>query len=188
MYFNKPISSHPLDIHRTINHWSSTKKLVFAALMTALTVVFQSAGTLLPGIGYLISPLATAPILLCMLISFSTGISSYLLTIILLLLIEPSELVIFPFTTGLLGLGLGWTFRVVNRRFGIILMNGCLLFIGICIPFYAFGFPILGPGVPSVFSPIFLFVIFGFSFLYSWLWLAFGLFLLRKIKVILSFG
>ncbi|MCZ2259529.1 hypothetical protein [Sporosarcina sp. G11-34] len=188
MGFAKTVPSHPLAIHRTLNNWSPIKKLVFVALMAALGAIFQAAGTLLPGIGYMISPLATAPILLGALLSLSSGISTYVLTICLLLLMAPSELLIFPFTTGLIGIGFGWTLRVCNRRFDILLVNGFLLFIGICIPLYVLGFPVFGPVVSSSFSPIILLFIFGFSLLYSWLWMEFGLFLLRKIKVILSLG
>ena len=187
-YLTKSILSHPKDIHRAINNWTSTKIMVFIALMAALTAVFQAAGGLLPGVGYFISPLATAPILLGMLISFPSGLSTYLLTICLLVLIEPTELFIFPFTTGLLGLGLGWSLRTFNRRLSIIPLNGLLLFTGICIPLYILGFPVFGPTFSSTFNVPILMIILGFSLLYSWLWLEFGLFLLRNIKGIMSLG
>jgi hypothetical protein len=186
VYFNKYIPSHPKDIHQVLDSWSLTKKLMFTALMAALATIFQSAGGLLPGIGYVFSPLATAPILLGAMISFRSGILIYVLTICLLLIIQPSELVIFPFTTGLLGLGLGWTFLALNRRLGIVFVNGLLLFIGICIPLYGFGFPVFGPTVSSSFNMTALMIIFGFSLFYSWVWLGIGLFLLRKIKRVIG--
>jgi len=96
---------------------------MFTAMLAALTVVLQAAGGALPGIGYFFSPFASVPILLGTLISFRAGVSTYSLTIFLLLLIQPSELVIFPFTTGLLGLGLGWALRTLNRRLGILFVN-----------------------------------------------------------------
>lgn len=186
MYFNKPIPSHPKDIHQVFESWSLTKKLMFSALMAALAAILQSAGGLFPGIGYAFSPLATAPILLGALISFRSSMLIYFSTICLLLITQPSELVIFPFTTGLLGIGLGWTFLALNRRPGIIFLNGLLLFIGICIPLYGFGFPVFGPTVSSSFNMTTLMIIFGFSLFYSWLWLAIGLFLLRKIRMIIA--
>lgn len=186
MYFNKSIPSHPQDIHQFFDKWSTTKKLMFTALMAALATVLQAAGGVIPGIGYFFSPFATVPILLGALISFRSGILTYLVTICLLLVIQPSELVIFPFTTGLLGLGLGWTFRALSGGMGILFSNALLLLIGICIPLYGFGFPVFGPTVSSSFSMMALLIIFGFSLIYSWLWLEFGLFFLRKIKVILG--
>ena len=147
MYFNKTLPSHPKDIHHFFVNWSPTNKLVFMALMAALAAVLQSAGGLMPGIGYFFSPFATAPILLGASISFRSGITTYLVTICLLFLIQPSELVIFPFTTGLLGLGIGSTFCVLNGRLRILISNGLLLFLGICIPLYGFDFPVFGPTV-----------------------------------------
>lgn len=158
---------------------------MFTALMASLGAILQSAGGLLPGIGYAISPLATAPILLGSLISFRSGTLIYSLTICLLMVIQPSELLIFPFTTGLLGLGLGWTFIALNKFFGILVVNGFLLLIGICIPLYGIGFPVLGPAVTSSFNMMTFLIIFAFSLFYSWLWVKFGLFLLRKIRVII---
>jgi len=152
------------------------------ALMAALSAILQSAGGFLPGIGYFFSAFATLPILLGTLISVRSGILTYLLTICLLLLIEPTELAIFPFTTGLLGLGLGWTLCALNQRLGMLITNGFLLFSGICIPLYGFGFPVLGPALSSSFNITILLLLLGFSLLYSWLWLVLSLFFLRKLK------
>jgi len=128
VYLNKSIPAHPRDVQRAFNMWSTTKKLMFMALMAALSTILQSAGGFLPGIGYFFSAFATLPILLGTLISVRSGILTYLLAICLLLLIEPTELAIFPFTTGL---GLGWTLRALNQRSGILITNGFLLFLGI---------------------------------------------------------
>ncbi len=168
--------------------WSSLKHSLFGALMASLAAILQATGGVLPGIGMLLSPFTTLPILLSTLVSIRTGILTYILTILLLLLMEPSELFIFPFTTGILGIGLGWTFRILHRRLEIILINGLLLFTGICIPLYVLGFPVFGPTVASNFDGLILLMIFGFSILYSWLWLELGLFFLRKIEIILKSG
>lgn len=187
MWINKLIPSYPRDIHRfASNHWSQARKLVFTALMGTLAAIFQSAGGLLPGIGYFISPFATVPILLAILISFQSGVFSYLLAIYLLVLIEPTELFIFPFTTGLLGFGLGWTLRTLNRRWGITFVNGFILLVGILIPLYVLRFPVFGPTLASPFNLTVLTLIFVFSLFYSWLWMELGLFLLRKIKMVLG--
>ena len=166
--------------------WSPLKQSLFGALMASLAAILQAAGGLLPGIGMFLSPFTTLPILVSTLVSIRTGILTYILTIFLLLIMEPSELFIFPFTTGLLGIGLGWTFRILHRRLEIILINGLLLFTGICIPLYVLGFPVFGPAASSSFDGLILVLIIGFSFLYSWLWLELGSFFLRKIEIILK--
>jgi hypothetical protein len=183
--FNTYLPSYPNDIHQFFSRWTPLKKLMFAALLAAIAAVFQSFGGLLPAIGYLLSPFSTLPIMLAMLASFRSGVLTYILTICLLLVMEPSELVIFPFTTGLLGLGLGWTFLSIKHPLGIVITNGALLCIGICIPLYGFGFPIFGSYVSPSFTLIPIVVLSAFSLLYSWIWFKFGLFILRKIKAIL---
>lgn len=185
MYFTKEIPSHPKDIRHFFDTWTATHKLMLAGLMAALATILQSAGGMFPGASFLISILATAPILIGALISFRLGAMTYLLTTLLLLIIQPSELILFPFTTGLLGLFLGWTFLIFNRRTEIIVTSGTLLFFGMCIPLYLLAFPVFGPTILSSFNITVLAFIFSFSLLYSWLWLEIGLILFRKIKIIL---
>ena len=142
----------------------------------------QSAGGLLPGIGFAISPFSTMMVLLATMVSFHYGFLTYLLAIILLILIEPGELFIFPFTTGLLGLSIGWGLSKINKRIIIILVSGIILCVGICIPLYLLGFPVFGTVIASVPSIKMLLIILGFGSLYSWLWLELGLYFLRRIK------
>ncbi|MCM3745071.1 hypothetical protein M3193_13095 [Sporosarcina luteola] len=185
MHYTKTLPSHPHYIHRILNRWHPTKKLLFLALMAALTAILQSAGGLLPPIGFAISPFATVPIMIAGLLSLRSAVFAYTVTILLLVIMQPSELIVFPFTTGLLGLGLGWTLRKLNKRLEVILTNGLLLTIGICIPLYTLGFPVLGPTVSSTINPLTLLLIFTFSLLYSLIWTELSLFILRKIKPIL---
>lgn len=185
MLFTTSLPTHQKYIRRTLNRWPPTKKLLFMAFMAALATILQSAGGLLPAIGFLISPFATAPIMVVTLISLRSGIFTYIVTILLLFLIEPSELIIFPFTTGLLGLGLGWTLHKLNKRTVVVLMNGLLLCFGICIPLFVLGFPVFGPTASSSFNLISLLLILFFSLFYSWIWTELSLFILRKIIALL---
>ncbi|WP_438315279.1 hypothetical protein [Sporosarcina sp. FA9] len=179
----KPVPTFPNDIHQHIKrNWSRAKMTAYAALMAAFAAILQSAGGLIIGIGFFISPFATAPILMATLVSFRSGLFTYFVSIILLLLIQPAELFIFPFTTGLLGLGLGWSFHTLSSSYKIVFMNGASLFLGICIPLYVLGFPVFGPSSTSSTSFTMLVLLFVFSFVYSWIWLEFGLFLLRKLQ------
>src|SRR5690606_21054319 len=111
----KDISDDVHSSQMTFYHYKRTRKLILASIFACLAAIFQSAGGYLPGIGYLISPLATAPILLCSLLSIPYGFMSYLLTIMLLVILQPTELIIFPFTTGILGLGIGASFHFFRK-------------------------------------------------------------------------
>lgn len=186
MYFTKEIPSHPKDIRQLFDTWTITHKLMLAGLMAAIATILQSAGGMFPVASFLISLLSTAPILIGALISFRLGAMSYMVTTSLLLIIQPSELIFFPFTTGLLGLFLGWTFLIFNRRTDIIVTSGTLLFFGLCTPLYLLDFPVFGPSIISPFNLTVLTFIFSCSLLYSWLWLEIGLFLFRKTKNILT--
>jgi len=182
MYFLQPIADEVRSFQMMFINHKRTMKLILTAILACFAAVFQAAGGYFPGIGYLISPLATAPILLCAMFSFSYGIMSYFLTIMLLLIIEPTELIIFPFTTGLLGLGISAAFSFFRKRISIIFTGGIALTLGIMSLLFIFRFPVLGPFLSESFSFLAAGGIFLFSFLYSWLWVEIGLTIFKRLK------
>ncbi len=157
-------------------------KLILVSIFSCIAAILQAAGVL-PGIGYFISPLATAPILLCSMFSIPLGAMSYFLTIMLLFILQPTELIVFPFTTGLLGLGIGVSFCLFKKRLSIIATGAILLMLGIISLIFIFHFPVLGPAVSVSFS----FLIFGFLFaiIYSWLWVEIALIIFKRLKMII---
>lgn len=161
---------------------NQTKTLVTIAFLSALTAVFQSAGGFLPGAGYLISPLSTAPIVLAAVISLRSGLTAYVLANLLLLLIQPSELIVFPFTTGLLGLALGFSIARSKNRIQVVLLSALALWAGIALVLYAFRFPLLGPSVIQGFDIITVIYILLFSLLYSGIWTEISLRLLARLR------
>ncbi|RHW37688.1 hypothetical protein D1B33_08195 [Lysinibacillus yapensis] len=163
-----------------------TKRIVLGSLLACMAAVLQAAGGFLPGVGYMISPFATLPILIGAMFSLQMGVMAYFLTILLLFILFPSELVIFPFTTGLMGIGIGAAFSFFSKRISIILIGGFLLSLGILCLLYVFRFPVLGPTVSNSFSFLATGGILIFSFLYSWLWFEFALFFFKKIKDIFT--
>jgi hypothetical protein len=160
-------------------------KLILVSIFTCIAAILQAAGGLLPGIGYFLSPLATAPILLCSMFSIPFGVMSYSLTIMLLLILQPSELIIFPFTTGLLGLGIGASFSFFRMRISIIAAGAILLMLGIMGLLFIFHFPVLGPAVSVSFSFLTAGGIFLFVFLYSWLWVEIALIIIKRLKMMI---
>ncbi len=149
---------------------SLVKKLVITALMSSLATIFQAAGNLIPGIGLFISPFATLPIFLAICYSIREGILSYALTIFLLFIIQPSELFVFPFTTGLLGIALGVAFLQFKRRIWIVSFSATCLLIGIMIVLDIFHFPVLGPAIHTTMDIKIISLIFILSFLYCWIY------------------
>lgn len=165
---------------------SATRKIIFVAFLAVFSAIFQSMGGLLPGAGYLVSPLATAPIVLGAVLSFGTGLSAYLLTILLLLWIQPSELFVFPFATGWLALGIGSSFLYFRSRLSALLMGSIVLWAGILLLLYVIRFPVLGPGVTSTFHLNTVGIILVFSIFYSWLWVEISRWLIQKLGKVLS--
>lgn len=161
---------------------SKVRRIVFISLLSGISAIFQSAGGFFPGIGYLISPLATAPILLCTVFSPSFGFYAYLLTLLQLLILQPSELIIFPFTTGILGISIGVPIHHLKNRWGILLFGAIGLTAGICLLLYGLKFPVLGPAISNSISIPVIGGIFAFSLLYSILWLFISKLILKKFK------
>ncbi|MFS0645229.1 hypothetical protein [Siminovitchia sp. 179-K 8D1 HS] len=180
MYWFSILSHEPYKLHQYFKSLSYSKKLVLTALLSALAATLQSTGNLLPGVGYFISPFATAPILICTLVSIPLGLQSYILTVLLLIFIQPGEFFVFTFTTGLVGLGIGIAIPILKRRIGIIIFTSFLLWCGICFLLYIVRFPVLGPFTST--SPTLRVIgfIYIFSFIFSWGWVEISRIIFKK--------
>lgn len=182
MYLIKSVSDDVRMLQMTYRKYPRSKRLVIGAFLACMATILQAAGGYLPGIGYMISPLATFPILMGAMFSIRVAAMSYILTILLLLLLAPSELFVFPFTTGLLGLGIGIGFSFFQKRVTIILVGAASLTSGILSLLYFFHFPILGPVVTHSFSILTVGSIFIFSFFYSLIWMEFAFYFFKKMR------
>lgn len=185
MYFFNPISDEVRLFQIKFKKHNKTIKFILVSIFACIAAILQAAGGYLPGIGFFLSPLATAPILLCSMFSIAYGVKSYSLTIMLLFILQPTELIVFPFTTGLLGLGIGSSFYFFKRRLSIIATGTILLMLGIMILLFIFNFPVLGPAVSDSFSILTTGSIFLGAFLYSWLWVDIALMIFKRLKKIL---
>ncbi len=182
MYFLKTIADEVRLFQKKFSKHRKTLKLILASSFACIAAILQATGGFFPGIGYFFSPLATVPILLYSMFSIPFGVITYFLTIMLLVILQPTELMIFPFTTGLLGLGIGAAFSFFRKRISIIVTGAILLMLGIISLLYIFHFPVLGPSVDHSFTFFTTGSIFLFSFLYSWLWVEMGLVIFKRLK------
>lgn len=165
---------------------SLSKRITICALLAALAAVLQSAGGFIPVVGLMISPFATAPVIVSTVLSLRYGFVGYILTILLLFLIQPSEVLIFAFTTGLLGFGIGFGYYFFKKRLSILLTGAIFLLGGIVVVLFIFKFPLLGPSIKANSNMSFLLSLSGFCFLYSWLWMEISLVLLKRITTMFS--
>jgi hypothetical protein len=185
MYFIKDLAakkrSHPHVV--TINEYSKTTKLVTGSLLGAIAAILQSAG-IFTGIGFVFSMLTTLPIVISTVLSLRVGFMTYVVTVFLLALFQPSELIMFPFTTGLLGIGLGIGFRFLKKSIPVTFFAGLCLSFGILLLLYVFRFPVLGPSISSEWNIKVILGIIVFSLIYSWVWMnvsIMGIMILNKI-------
>lgn len=154
----------------TVGPYSKNMKLVVGSLLCTIAAVLQSAG-LIGGIGYAFSIMATGPIVLSTVISIRIGLLTYAVTTLLLIILQPSEVLVFLFTTGFLGISLGIGFKLFKTGTVVSLMGGTSLTAGILILLYLFQFPVLGPLVSSKVSGTVGLAIFLFGLFYSWIWM-----------------
>ncbi|QKE72910.1 hypothetical protein HPK19_08895 [Arthrobacter citreus] len=185
MYFFKPISDKIHLFQLKFNKQSKTMKFILVSIHACIAAFFQAAGGFLPVVGLFLSSLATAPILICSMFSITNGLKSYFLTIILLLILQPTELIIFPFTTGLLGIGIGSSFYFFKKRLSIILAGAILLVLGIMNLLFIFHFPVLGPASSDSFSTFNVLIILIFSFFYCWLWVEIALIISKRLALLI---
>ncbi|WP_453991425.1 hypothetical protein [Bacillus nitroreducens] len=154
---------------------SKTKRLVVGGLLGSLAMLLQSAGVF-AGLGYVLSMMSTGPLVIACLLSSRIGAMTYVVTIILLFMFQPSELLIFTFTTGLLGLSMGIGLKYLKKNIMIISFSALCLSLGIAVLLYVVKFSILGPAVMTDFNGMLLIGIYLFSFVYSWIWLRISIF------------
>jgi hypothetical protein len=155
------------------NH-SKNVKLITGSLLGAIAAILQSAG-LFGGLGYAFSILATGPIVLATVISARIGFLTYVVTAMLLIFLQPSEVLIFVFTTGLLGVSLGGGFKLAKNLTSVTITGGLSLASGILILLYLFQFPVLGPALSSKISGSVTIGVIVFSLLYSFIWMRLSL-------------
>ncbi|RNF38221.1 hypothetical protein [Planococcus salinus] len=158
---------------------SRTHALIVSAFLAAIATILQAAGGFLPGVGFFISPFATLPIVVAVCVSILGGFFAYIVAIGLLLMLQPAELFIFPFTTGLLGLVMGLSFKILKRRLPVVLLSGMSLFAGISFVALVLQFPLFGPSSPV--HPMVWSAILVFSIVYSFIWMEISRFFVRRI-------
>lgn len=137
-------------------------KVVAAILMGGMSTFIHLAGDF----HLLITLIATAPIIIAMLIGPPYGLMSYALTVLLLLWGNPSQLIVFSLGTGLLAVGIGLSIFLFNKRWTIISLSSFILTVGLSILLYALNYPLFFE-VHMIHVPLLLIV----SFIYSWLWI-----------------
>ncbi|MEF3308645.1 hypothetical protein PV433_06955 [Paenibacillus sp. GYB004] len=188
-YWTKTVTEDAAALHRAFQHHDNgMKEMLMVAFLGALAAILQAAGGFLPGIGLFISPLASAPIILGTVYSLRCGFLTYGVTVVVLMIIQPGELVIFPFTTGLLGIFLGFGLLRLKKRPGILVAGAAGLCAGIVLLLYVLHVPVLGPALSGSFQVRTFGILLLFCLAYSWLWVELSLAGLRKLRKILEMG
>ncbi len=180
MFLFNDITQESKALSRQWQKYSSTQKMVVTAQLSVIAFLLQSAGELLPTVGYFISPLATCPVIMAVLVSRAYAFLSYLVVLILLSFMFPQEALVFGLSTGFFGLGMGNALILFRWRLSVATASAAVLTAGLLLAMGPFGFPIMGPWVQPgqllIIAPISV-----FSLGYSFLWLEFWRLIVCKI-------
>lgn len=157
--------------------------ICIGGLLTSLTVLLQSAPVFLPAIGLAFSPFSTLPIAIAAVCNIFLGVTVFLSSTFILIIVSPQEAMILLFTTGILGVVLG----ALLYRKGIlvtILAAAIALTIGMSILTYIVAIPSFSELAASL-SQLLTLLLFGiFSIVYVSIWfLCFKKFANRLIKI-----
>lgn len=137
-------------------------------ILTTIAVIFQSAPIFLPAIGLMLSPLSTLPIALAAYFNISLGITVLFSSVLILVFISIQEALIFLFTTGLLGIVVGFLYK--KRLIVSVLYTTIALFIGMILLTYFVGISAFGNFTRSLSIPVTLLIFILFSLIYATIW------------------
>ncbi|MRH41448.1 hypothetical protein GH741_02015 [Aquibacillus halophilus] len=167
------------------NDESNAERVVYGALLGTIGAILQSSG-MFGGIGLLISALSSFPIVLATLRSLRTGFLTYLVTFALLSMIQPAEAYVYLITTGLLGLSMGFGFRVLKKEWLVVLFSATALMLGILFLLLVIEFPVLGPSIGGELDLRLVLYIFLFTMIYSFIWMKSILIIMKKYAAIVD--
>lgn len=141
----------------------------WGGILTAFTVILQSAPIYLPTIGLALSPISTLPVALAAVINIYLGIMVLISSALILIIVSIQEMMIFLFATGLIGLILG----VLIYRKGFltsIVASVASLTIGLMILTYIVAIPGFVSFTASLSLVTIILIYFIFSFFYICIW------------------
>lgn len=141
----------------------------FGGILTTVTVIFQSAPIFLPAIGLLFSPFSTLPIAIAALYNISLGVTVFVTSALILVLVNVQEAIILLFTTGLLGTALG-AFLYRKGLLVSIVFSSLILCLGMIALTYFVGISAFGDVTSSESVPLTILIYTSFAFIYASIW------------------
>nr|WP_295685243.1 hypothetical protein [uncultured Lachnoclostridium sp.] len=138
-------------------------------MLTAFTVLFQSAPVFLPALGLALSPFSTLPIAIAAVSNILLGFTVYFASVTILTLVSMQESMILLFTTGLLGLMIG---ALLYRKKILLstIFSSIALSLGIVVLTYIVSMSAFTDFASSLSIPFTLVIFFSFSLVYSSIW------------------
>lgn len=145
---------------------SNTKLIVLGAFLICLSVLFQLLPVVFSGAFVLATIFSGVPIYIIAKLKVKLGVTAYLVSAIIIMLVSLHEGVFFLCTNGAIGLSLGICHNRTNKKLIIYSISAIVLASGLCIINFIIGIPVFGFKLPlSNFIEIGFFIM--FSFLYS---------------------
>lgn len=145
--------------------------ICIGGILTTIAAIFQSAPIFLPAIGMILSPFSTLPIALAAYFNISLGITVLFSSFLILTFFSLQEAFILLFTTGLLGIMVGFLYK--KRLVVSILYTSIALFIGMILLTNIVGISAFGDFTRSLSLPLTLLIFILFSLIYTTVWVVF---------------
>jgi len=143
--------------------------ICIGGILTAISVLLQSAPVFLPAIGLILSPLSTLPIAIAAVSCISLGFAVFFSSALILVLVNVQETIILLFTTGLLGIVTG-TLLYRKGTFISILFSSIALTFGMMFLTYIVGISAFVDFSSTLSIPLIFLIFFSFSLIYASIW------------------
>lgn len=164
----------------------NTKTIVIGALLAAIAALFQSMPILLSEAFVFLTIFSAVPIYIVSRINPKTGVLSYFVASMLVMLLSAHEGLFFLCTNGIVGISLG--ICSYNKKMKAItwVLSALVLTVTLSIMNYGIGIPVFGTKIPGAMI-IQIAIIFLFSIIYNIFYYYFSNYIfnnLKKFKII----
>lgn len=141
-------------------------------LLAGVAALLQLSAAYFPGLGHFLSAFAALPISVAAASGPASGVWTYVAAAGVILAGQPGELPIFAFTTGPLGLAVGWGAAQKLGRWLVWAIAASVFFVGMAVLTYVAGVPALGEEVGTQAPRERMMALFAvFAGAYAWAWL-----------------
>lgn len=158
-----------------------TKILVLGALMACISAIFQILPVFLSEAFALLTIFSAIPIYIISRMNPKIGISTAIISFIIISFFSIHEAILFVFTNGTAGAALGCFAYFTNKKAITLPSSAVILSCTLCFVNFAIGIPVFGAPIPGN-HLIQVLIIFAFSLVYCFIYSFLCEFIFKKLR------